>query len=56
MLRFIKGRTNTVRSCSIESTTFARYMLSTTVSDEDKLKALRNAVNSHKELIIQVRK
>lgn len=45
---FIHGRTETIRSCSVESLAFAKAMCDNTVSDEDKLKALKAAVTGHK--------
>lgn len=52
--KFLKGRTNTVRSCSVESVAFAKCMLDSRTSDEDKLNALKVAIKSHKESIVQV--
>lgn len=45
---FIHGRTETIRSCSVESLAFAKAMCDNTISDVDKLKALKAAVLGHK--------
>lgn len=49
---FIHGRTETIRSCSIESVAFAQAMCSLQVCDEDKVRALRAAVDGHKKYTI----
>ncbi|KAJ6638879.1 Carnitine O-acetyltransferase [Pseudolycoriella hygida] len=46
---FIHGRTETIRSCSVESLAFAKAMCDSSVSDSDKVKALRAAVTGHKD-------
>lgn len=46
---FIHGRTETIRSCSIESVAFAQAMCSAQASDADKVRLLRAAVDSHKK-------
>ncbi|XP_071441839.1 carnitine O-acetyltransferase-like [Hetaerina americana] len=46
--KYEDGRTETIRSCSIESVAFARAMLGNK-SNEEKVKALQEAVNSHKQ-------
>ena len=45
---FIHGRTETIRSCSIESVEFARAMCDSAVTDEKKVQLLKAAVNGHK--------
>lgn len=45
---FIHGRTETIRSCSVESIAFAKAMCDNNVSDLDKIKALKAAVTGHK--------
>lgn len=51
---FVHGRTETIRSCSIESTEFAKAMCSPpgTVSDQEKVQLLRAAVNAHKNYTV----
>jgi carnitine O-acetyltransferase len=51
---FQRGRTETIRSCSIESVNFARIMLDPEAKDIDKATALKDAVNSHKKYVGQV--
>lgn len=48
MRRFIHGRTEAIRSCSIESVEFAKAMCDPIVSDFEKIQLLRAAVNAHK--------
>ncbi|XP_037958104.1 carnitine O-acetyltransferase isoform X2 [Teleopsis dalmanni] len=43
------GRTETIRSCSVESVAFAKAMMDKEVSNEERAKLLRKAVNSHRE-------
>lgn len=50
---FLHGRTETIRSCSIESIEFAKAMDSSQVSDSDKLKLLKAAVEGHKKYTVQ---
>lgn len=45
---FIHGRTETIRSCSIESVAYAQAMC-TDASDADKVRLLKAAVNGHKK-------
>lgn len=46
---FIHGRTETIRSCSLESVAFAKAMCAgTAVSDAEKVRLLKEAVNGHK--------
>lgn len=45
---FIHGRTETIRSCSVESVAFAKAMCDASVSDDDRIKLLRAAVDGHK--------
>ncbi|KAF4522335.1 hypothetical protein B566_EDAN011336 [Ephemera danica] len=47
--RFLHGRTETIRSCSIESAQFAQTMLNKNANDQDKAAALRMAIKSHKD-------
>nr|CAH7723878.1 unnamed protein product [Callosobruchus chinensis] len=47
--KFIHGRTETIRSCSIESVDFAKTMLDTSKTVAEKLAALKEAINKHKE-------
>jgi carnitine O-acetyltransferase len=52
---FYLGRTETIRSCSIESVQFAKAVLDSGSSNEDKKQALLAAVNSHKDYATQVK-
>jgi carnitine O-acetyltransferase len=52
---FYRGRTETIRSCSVESVHFAKTMLDPNSSYEDKKQALLAAVKSHKDYTIQVK-
>lgn len=46
---FLHGRTETVRSCSVESVAFTRTIEDPCASDADKMHALSNALTSHLE-------
>ncbi|KAF5291724.1 hypothetical protein FQR65_LT11418 [Abscondita terminalis] len=46
---YVGGRTETIRSCSVESVAFAQCMLDPCVPDKAKLEALKNAINGHKK-------
>jgi carnitine O-acetyltransferase len=52
---FYLGRTDTIRSCSIESVHFAKTMLDPKSSNEDKKQALLAAVKGHKDYATQVK-
>ncbi|XP_052746536.1 carnitine O-acetyltransferase-like [Bicyclus anynana] len=47
------GRTETIRSCSVESVAFAAAMLDARASAHDKLAAMRAAINAHKDYTVQ---
>ncbi|XP_075992214.1 carnitine O-acetyltransferase-like isoform X2 [Anticarsia gemmatalis] len=47
------GRTETIRSCSIESVNFAKTMLNAQSSPKEKNAALKSAINSHKNYTVQ---
>ncbi|KAI4464457.1 carnitine o-acyltransferase [Holotrichia oblita] len=51
--KYIHGRTETIRSCSIESINFAKIMLDSSKSDSDKVNALKAAINSHKKYTVE---
>ncbi|KAF5291723.1 hypothetical protein FQR65_LT11417 [Abscondita terminalis] len=51
---YLGGRTEGVRSCSMESVEFARCMLDDCASDITKIAALRTAVNEHKKSVNEV--
>uniref|UniRef100_A0A1B6MKJ0 Choline/carnitine acyltransferase domain-containing protein n=2 Tax=Graphocephala atropunctata TaxID=36148 RepID=A0A1B6MKJ0_9HEMI len=51
--KFLHGRTETIRSCSVESVAFAQTMLDPTASPHQKLAALKKAVNGHKDYTLQ---
>lgn len=52
--KFVHGRTETIRSCSNESVSFAKAMLDQSKSADEKAKALRAAVDAHKKYTIDV--
>lgn len=52
--KYLHGRTETIRSCSQESVEFAQAMLDTAMSPQQKVLALKKAVNAHKDFTIQV--
>ncbi|XP_018569317.1 carnitine O-acetyltransferase isoform X2 [Anoplophora glabripennis] len=51
--KYIHGRTETIRSCSIESIAFAKAMLDTGKSDAERVAALKEAIASHKKYSIE---
>ncbi|XP_072377173.1 carnitine O-acetyltransferase [Diabrotica undecimpunctata] len=51
--KYIHGRTETIRSCSIESIAFAKAMLDSSKSLNEKVAALKDAVSSHKKYSIE---
>lgn len=53
--KYIHGRTETIRSCSIESIAFAKAMLDNKKSTMDKVQALKEAIESHKKYANEVR-
>ncbi|RVE41560.1 hypothetical protein evm_013794 [Chilo suppressalis] len=50
---YVGGRTETIRSCSIESVDFAKTMLNAQSSPKDKLQAMQKAINAHKNYTVQ---
>jgi carnitine O-acetyltransferase len=52
--RFLYGRTETIRACSLESVNFARIMMEPSSKDGEKIAALRLAMNSHRDYVIKV--
>ncbi|XP_059048863.1 carnitine O-acetyltransferase-like [Achroia grisella] len=50
---YIGGRTETIRSCSIESIEFAKTMLDAQSSPKQKLAALQKAIQGHKDYTVQ---
>ncbi|KAK7593027.1 hypothetical protein V9T40_007779 [Parthenolecanium corni] len=54
--RFLHGRTETIRSCSVESIKFAQVMLDKSASGSDKVVALKDAISSHKDYAINAMK
>lgn len=54
--RFLHGRTETIRSCSVESIRFAQKMLSNKSSRDDRILALKDAVLSHKNYTVEAMK
>ncbi|GLH09742.1 Choline O-acetyltransferase-like Protein [Gryllus bimaculatus] len=51
--KYFGGRTETIRSCSCESVAFAETMLDCSKSDEEKVKAMKEAVNGHKKYTLE---
>ncbi|XP_052090934.1 carnitine O-acetyltransferase-like [Mytilus californianus] len=49
--KYQHGRTDTIRSCSIESLEFCKGMCDPNVSQEQKRELLKKAVNSHKNYV-----
>ncbi|XP_017769872.1 PREDICTED: carnitine O-acetyltransferase-like isoform X1 [Nicrophorus vespilloides] len=50
--KYLHGRTETIRSCSTQSVAFARAMMDDAKTPEDKVKSLREAVDSHKKYTV----
>ncbi|XP_028176763.1 carnitine O-acetyltransferase isoform X3 [Ostrinia furnacalis] len=50
---YVGGRTETIRSCSIESIEFAKTMLNAQSSPKEKIQAMKNAINAHKNYTVQ---
>lgn len=51
---FLHGRTETIRSCSVESVEFAKTMLNSAATPLQKVLALKKAVTAHKDYTLQV--
>nr|XP_022914216.1 carnitine O-acetyltransferase-like isoform X1 [Onthophagus taurus] len=51
--KYAHGRTETIRSCSIESIDFAKTMLDNTKSNADKVTALKKAIDGHKKYTVE---
>ncbi|XP_063424764.1 carnitine O-acetyltransferase-like [Mytilus trossulus] len=49
--KYQHGRTDTIRSCSIESLAFCKGMCDPNISQEQKRELLKKAVNSHKNYV-----
>ncbi|KAI8427768.1 hypothetical protein MSG28_002190 [Choristoneura fumiferana] len=47
------GRTETIRSCSIESIDFAKTMLNSQSTPKEKKAAMQKAINAHKDYTVQ---
>ncbi|KAF2897173.1 hypothetical protein ILUMI_09001 [Ignelater luminosus] len=50
--KYLGGRTETIRSCSVESVNFAKAMLDTKINNAEKLAALKAAIQSHKQYTV----
>ncbi|KAL4704063.1 hypothetical protein ACJJTC_001985 [Scirpophaga incertulas] len=50
---YVGGRTETIRSCSIESIEFAKSMLNSKCTPKEKVQAMINAINVHKSYTVQ---
>ena len=46
---FRQGRTDVIRSCSVESINFAKTMLNPKSTDAEKMLAMSNAINGHQQ-------
>jgi len=53
--KYVHGRTDTIRSCSIDSHNYCLAMQDKNVSAADKIKALRSAVAAHSKYTQEVR-
>lgn len=51
--KFLHGRTETIRSCSVESVNFAERMLNPSSTKDDKILALKSAIDAHKNYTLQ---
>uniref|UniRef100_A0A1B6C065 Choline/carnitine acyltransferase domain-containing protein n=1 Tax=Clastoptera arizonana TaxID=38151 RepID=A0A1B6C065_9HEMI len=51
--KFLHGRTETIRSCSVESVEFARTMLNPSSTPLQKVAALKSAITAHKDYTVQ---
>ncbi|CAK1549845.1 unnamed protein product [Leptosia nina] len=49
---YVGGRTETIRSCSVESIEFAKTMLQEKATAKEKLNALKKAVSAHKDYTV----
>uniref|UniRef100_V5I5I7 carnitine O-palmitoyltransferase n=2 Tax=Ixodes ricinus TaxID=34613 RepID=V5I5I7_IXORI len=47
---YLNGRTETVRSCTLEAVDFVKAMVENSVSNEEKIRLLRRAANKHQML------
>lgn len=52
--QFQLGRTDTIRSCSIESLEFSKGMMDASLSKQKKAELLRKAVTGHKNYVAEV--
>lgn len=52
--KYIHGRTETIRSCSVESIAFAQTMLDKSKTDSEKADSLKKAIDSHKRYCVEV--
>lgn len=52
--QFQLGRTDTIRSCSIESLEFSKGMMDPSLSKQKKAELLRKAVTGHKNYVAEV--
>ncbi|KAL3268434.1 hypothetical protein HHI36_007545 [Cryptolaemus montrouzieri] len=52
--RFFLGRSDTIRSCTMEVVRFIRCMGNDTISTEDKYESLKLAMTKHKEMVADV--
>ncbi|GBP40317.1 Carnitine O-acetyltransferase [Eumeta japonica] len=49
---YVGGRTETIRSCSVDSVEFAKVMLNPKTSPKHRLEAMNRAINSHKDYTV----
>lgn len=50
---YVGGRTETIRSCSVESVEFAKAMIDASTSPKEKIAALKRAIQAHKDYTVQ---
>ena len=46
---YVNGRTETIRSCSIESLEFSKALVNDSLSLQDKFQAMKKAIDGHKK-------
>lgn len=52
--QFLGGRTETIRSCSVESVEFAKAMLNKNLSEKQLIKYIKKAIKAHKDYTVDV--
>ena len=52
--KYLHGRTETIRSCSVESVDFCKAMLDRNASQQEKLHKMKAAIDAHKQYVLEV--